>query len=339
MGLKSGERQMSMLIPNVEELVDGEHHYRKILKLFNWTELTLELRECYSKEGRKGFAIEQGFKCLFLQFLEDKSDRQMEGFLKDSLAAKYFCSFGLKEKTPDHCYFCNFRKRIGTKRISNVFKRIVKSLKEAGLVREFYTFVDASKIEACVDSWKARDRAISDAKNDERDDNDNPTMNNKNISAYSSDKDARYGAKSKRDIWLGYKRHVGVDMHQGLIAKVAVTQANVPDGAALKHVAPSQGAVVADKIYSDGKARRELKARKLHSMAIKKRNAKDKNREKDAFLSRLRMPFEGVFSKMPKRARYRGTAKVYLQAVMDSIVHNIKRLVKIEIEAVPLVPL
>ena len=87
------------------------------------------------------------------------------------------------------------------------------SLKKEGLIREFYTFVDASKIIACVDSWKARDRAIADSANDQEDDDSNPTMNNKNVSNYSSDSDARYGAKGKNDIWFGYKRHLGVDMH------------------------------------------------------------------------------------------------------------------------------
>jgi hypothetical protein len=31
MALKSGERQMSMIIPNVEELVSADHRYRKLL--------------------------------------------------------------------------------------------------------------------------------------------------------------------------------------------------------------------------------------------------------------------------------------------------------------------
>ena len=271
---------MSMIIPNVEELVAEDHRYRSILKLFDWTELTKPLRSCYSKEGRRGYAVEQGFRCLFLQFLEDKSDRQMEEFLRDSLAAKYFCSFGLTDTTPDHCYFGKFRARIGTYQLSNVFKKMVESLKKEGLIREFYTFVDASKIIACVDNWKARDKATADAENDQEDDDGNPTMNNKNVSNYSSDSDARYGAKGKNDIWFGYKRHVGVDMHQGLISKVAVTPANTHDGAALKHVRPNQGAVVADKIYCDGKAKAEMSARGLHSMAIKKNNAKGKDRKK-----------------------------------------------------------
>ena len=61
-----------MIIPELDELVSKDHDYRKILKLFNWTDLTKPLRNLYSKEGRKGYAVEQGFKILFLQFLEDR---------------------------------------------------------------------------------------------------------------------------------------------------------------------------------------------------------------------------------------------------------------------------
>ena len=80
----------------------------------------------------------------------------MEEFLQYDIAAKYFCSFGLTEQTPDHSYFGKFRDRIGTYQLSIIFKKMVESLKKEGLIREFYTFVDASKIVACVDSWKAR---------------------------------------------------------------------------------------------------------------------------------------------------------------------------------------
>jgi len=327
---------MSMIIPNVEEFVPREHAYRKILDLFDWTKLTLPIRSCYSKNGRKGYAVEQGFRCLLLQFIEDKSDRQMEEFLRFDISAKFFCSFGLSDQTPDHSYFGLFRERIGTYRLSCIFKTMVKSLEEAGLIRGFYSFVDSSKIEACVDTWRARDKAIDDSLNEQKDDDGNPTMNNRNSGKYSSDPDARYGVKGRNDIWFGYKRHVGVDAHQGLIFKVAVTAANVHDGAAFKHVRPDKGAVLADKIYSVGKAKSEMQARGLHSMAIKKNNAKGKNKRKDAFFSSLRMPFEGVFSKMSRRARYRGKLKVYFESLMESIVHNVKRLVNIKVLAIPI---
>ena len=46
------------------------------------------------------------------------------------------------------------------------------------------------------------------------------------------------------------------------------------------------------------------------------------------------MPYEGVFSKMSQRARYRGKLKVYYQAVIEAIVHNVKRLIAIGAEPV-----
>lgn len=327
---------MSMIIPNLEELVSADHQYRKILKLLDFPELCKPLRQRYSPLGRAGYAVEQGLKCLLLQFLEDRSDRQMERLLQDSLAAKYFCGFGLVEATPDHSYFSKFRERIGVHQVSNIFKRVVEALRGEGIVRQVYTFVDSSKVIACVDTWKARDKAIEDSENEQRNDDGNPTMNNKNLENYSSDPDARFGVKGKNDIWLGYKRHVAVDAHQGIITKIAVTSANVHDGKAFKHVAPSQGAVLADKIYSDGPAQREMKRRGLHSMAIKKQNAKGKDRKQDAFFSSLRMPFESVFSKMSSRARYRGKLKVYFQALMEALVHNLKRLVVIKVETIPI---
>ena len=217
-----------------------------------------------------------------------------------------------------------------------MFKTISKALQDVGLIRGYFTFVDSSKIEACVDSWSARDKAIEDSQNEEKDDDGKTTMNNKNAKNYLSDKDARYGVKGNKDIWIGYKRHVSVDAHQGLILKVAVTPANAHDGKSVKHVLPKTGAILADKGYGHGQAQKDIKARGLHSMAIKNNNAKDKDRKKDAFYCSLRMPFEGVFSKMSKRARYRSKVKVLFQAIMQAMVHNIKRLITIKAAPIPI---
>ena len=42
------------------------------------------------------------FKCLLLQFFEDLSDRELERYLNENNAGKWFCEFGLSEPTPDH---------------------------------------------------------------------------------------------------------------------------------------------------------------------------------------------------------------------------------------------
>jgi hypothetical protein len=45
---------MSMIVPNVEEFVPGEHRYRKLLTLTYWVELARPLRNLYSDTGRQG---------------------------------------------------------------------------------------------------------------------------------------------------------------------------------------------------------------------------------------------------------------------------------------------
>ncbi len=184
----------------------------------------------------------------------------------------------------------------------------------------------------------ARDKAIADRENSEKDDEGKPTMNNKNIDKYPSDTEARFGCKGEDKIWIGYKRHVAVDGRLGFITKVAVTPANVSDQKALKHVCPKGGMVLADKAYCASEAQRTIKLNGCYSGAILKNNMKDKNHAKDKWLSSVRMPFENVFSKQSKLARFKGVIKNQFQAFMQAFTFNLKRLVSTASPPIQLVP-
>ena len=119
-------------------------------------------------------------------------------------------------------------------------------------------------------------------------------------------------------------------MKNGLITKTAATTAKVSDDKGLKHVCPKGGMVLGDKAYCLKEAQKTMKRNGCHSGAILKNNMKGKDHKKDGFLTRLRMPYEGVFSKMNKRVRYKGIAKVQFQVLMQAMVHNFKRLIKID---------
>lgn len=118
-------------------------------------------------------------------------------------------------------------------------------------------------------------------------------------------------------------------MGSGLIEKVAVTPANVSDQDGFKHICPDGGMVFGDKAYCLKPAQDQMRAKGCHSGAIMKDNMRGKNKDKDRWLSQVRAPFEGIFSKMEKRTRYRGLAKVQLQAFLEAIVFNVRRLVVI----------
>ncbi len=111
-------------------------------------------------------------------------------------------------------------------------------------------------------------------------------------------------------------------MQSGMISKVAITPANVIDSKGFKHAAPSSGAVRADKGYCDKNARPTALTKGLHLCAVKKITSKGKNRDLDSYYTKLRAPFEHVFSKQNKRVRYRGIAKNQFSAFMQAITFN-----------------
>ena len=192
---------------------------------------------------------------------------------------------------------------------------------------EVFTFVDATHLISKASLWKERDKAI-ELKLE--------SLNNKTLEKVSSDKDAKFGAKSKDRIWYGYKQHISVDMQSGMINKVAITPANVIDSKGFKHVAPNQGAVYADKGYCDKNTKRAALTKGVHLCAIKKNNMKGKNRDLDRYYTAIRAPFERVFSKQNKRVRYRGIAKNQFTAFMHAITFNLKRLTILTASAPPI---
>lgn len=303
-----------------DALVTPDNAFRKINQLVNFTELVEPLRETYSDLGNTGFDVEKGFKALIVQFWEDLSDREMEKAIKENIAIRWFCGFGIKEATPDHTYFCKLRKRIGAKCVADMFNKVSQILRGYGLFGNVFTFIDASSIVSKVHLWEERDRAIKEGAE---------TLNNVNVEKYAKDTEARWGAKSKSNIWFGYKRHESVDMRYGLINKVAVTPANVPDQRVLENLLPKVGMVFLDKLYDCKSADIHIKASGCYAGTIRKNNNKAKNKDLDRWRSGVRMPFEGVFSKQKKRARYRGRVKVFMQCVFEALCHNLKKAVTI----------
>ena len=128
----------------LDDVVGKRHPYRQLDRQLDFAVLSKPLQALYSDKGRTELGAKRAFRMLVLQVIEDISDREMERFMGENVAAKWFCQFGLAEKSPDHGFFGDFRKRLGTKRLMDIFNVLRCSLKAQGLVREVFTFVDAS---------------------------------------------------------------------------------------------------------------------------------------------------------------------------------------------------
>jgi len=321
------KREQSSLFISLDSLVPQDHPYRKLDQLLPFSELSQTYQSLYSPNGRKEKGFEFALRTLILQFMEDLSDREMERYVWENLACKWFCDMDLGEKAPDHSYFGDFRKRLGTSRLMDIFSLVRDSLHGMGLIREVFTFVDASQLVSKLTTWDDRDRAIK--KGLER-------FNNETAEKVAADKQARFGCKGNQKYWFGYKEHVSVDMQSGLINKVAATSADITDAKGFRHVCPNGGAVYADKGYSLKAVKTDLKRKGCHDATIKRNNMKEKNRKKDRWLSGIRAPYERVFAHRNKRVRYRGLMKVQFQVGIRALVFNLKRLMTLGVDRITL---
>ena len=323
------KRHQSQLFVTLDSLIDSKHPYRKLDDLLCFHTLSKPLSTLYSTRGPKGRGVEFGLRTLVLQFMEDLSDREMERYLSENLAAKWFCHAGLEEGMPDHSYFGEFRARLGTKRLMYLFSVVRTSLMSMGLIKEVFTFVDASQLVSKLTTWDDRDKAIKAGLE---------KFNNETASKVAADKQARFGCKGNNKFWYGYKEHASVDMQSGLINKVAATSAEVTDAQGLSNICPKSGAVYADKGYCVSPAKVTLKRNGCHDAVIKKNNMIGKNKDKDRWLSGIRSPYERVFSHRNKRVRYKGIAKVQFQVGIKALCFNLKRLMVLGVERIERVP-
>lgn len=211
----------------------------------------------------------------------------------------------------------------------DIFSQVRSSLREMGLIKEVFTFVDASHLVSKLTTWDDRDKAIKQGL---------LQFNNKTAGKVAADKQACFGSKGSKKYWYGYKEHASVDMQSGLINKIAATSAEVTDAQGLQHICPQGGAVYGDKGYCVNPAKMTLKRKDCHNATIKKANMKDKNRQKDRWLSSIRSPYERVFAHRNRKVRYRGLKKVQFQVGIRALVFNLKRLMVLGVERIALLP-
>ena len=250
--------------------------------------------------------------------MEDMSDRELERYLADSTAGKWFCDFSLTEPTPDHSVFSKIRKKIGTNLLSKILAIFRDQLRKAGYMSEVFTFVDATHLISKASLWEERDEARKQKFE---------KLNNEVLPKVARDKQAKIGCKGGSTFWYGYKKHVSVDIQSGMINKVAVTPANLPDAKGMGLVLPQQGAVYADKGYCTSPARIAAARKEVPLCAVKKNNMKGRNFDLDQYYTMIRSPFERVFSKDNKRLRYIGIAKNQFAEFMNALCFNLRRLI------------
>ena len=132
---------------SLDQMVLPNHRYRRFMRVWDFKKVDSLLSQVKSSNPHEGYGLERIFRCLLLQFLEDLSDRELEVFLQENSAGKWFCGFLLNEDTPDHTVYTRARKKIGTALLSKLFESLRNQLRDQGFMNEVFTSMQAISLQ------------------------------------------------------------------------------------------------------------------------------------------------------------------------------------------------
>jgi len=273
------------------------------------------LKDFYVDWGRDPWDPVLMFKLVFLQFLYDLSDRQLEEQATWNMMFKWFLGLSAEELPPDHTTLCRFRQRLGAEGFQRLFNQVVEQARAKGLVSDGLHIIDATHMTAKVDLFRL--------KKEHRDGDDDDHYVDRN----SPDPDARFGRKTPKKGFYGYKCHVVQDAKSEFLVQVKTTPGNVSDGMVLPELAQPQAAeLTGDKAYDSKANHAHLAALGVASGLLRRSPRPGRPRKSKQERPKIERKFAECkqFHGL-RRARYWGLARVAIQTFMVALVVNLKR--------------
>jgi len=309
-------RQLNLvdsILTNRKKRSRSDKMLSEIDQFINWSVLVKEIEPLYknSKRGRPSIPIVYMIKILFLQYLYDLSDPELEDALIDRLSFQRFVGLSFSQEVPDFTTIWRFRERLVRAHLSDkLFERIQQMLEARQLLLKKGTLVDATLVTA------ARKKPKQGA---------GPSP--------QQDRDARATKKGKKG-YFGYKGHVGVDQDTGLIHHAKFTSAQVHDSQVLDQVLTGkEQAVFADKAYDSAQRKRQFRRKGVYYGILEKahrnRPLSQRQRRNNRRKSRVRNGVERVFAHLKRwygysRVRYVNYGRNKLQFLFLCMVYNVR---------------
>lgn len=332
---KPKRTQISFFDLIYDHSVPANHFLRNLNESIDWSRFEQYVSHLHpSAKGRPAHNALLMIKTLLLQFLYDLSDRQLEEQIQDRISFRYFLGVDPADPIPDHTSYCRFRDKLGAETIAHLFNEVVEQAREKNLVKTRLCIVDATHVEAKVDTYR-----MHTERRDNDSDNEPPSR---------VDPDARHGRKTPTKPFFGYKVGLGIDKDSNLITGVTATSGEAHDSVHFADVAdPHSRAVGADKGYDVPETFAILKSRRQQSaINVKRRRGKKRGHIKARYpdpnayrnyyrLKKFRSLVEKIFATAKqwyglRRARYWGLDKMKIQAYMTMMAINLKRIILLE---------
>lgn len=330
---KRARTQLSFFDAIYDRTVPPDHFLRQLKALIAWSQFQPLFDPLYpTGVGRRAHNPVLMWQACVLQFLYDLSDRALEDQLNDRMSFRYFLGLEPTASVPDHTTYCRFRDRLGAATIARLFNAVVDQARTHGLVTDRLCIVDATHVQARVDTYRMRQ---------DRDDAETGF----GVPPSVVDPEARYGHKSASKPFFGYRVAIGLDRDSHLITRVTATSGNMHDSLHFPLVAdPHARAVTADKGYDTPENFLLLRERgQAAAIHVKRRRGRQRGHiqarypDRAAYqqyyrLKRDRPQVERLFAIAKQwyglhRARYWGLAKMQVQALMTMLAINLKRMV------------
>ena len=280
-----------------------------------WRKLAAPIGTTYDNDGEQGgrpnVAVVVMLKIVMLQKWFSLSDEAVEGMLLDRISFRRFVGLSVRDGTVDATTLVKFRNRLREHGLMSVlFDAVVTHLRDAGLIVQEGTLVDATIIEAS--KGRTNDDGLG----------------------HTKDKAASYTKKHGKT-YHGYKGHIATDAN-GIITNYVYDTAKVHDSQHIDQLIEGEDqAVFADSAYmnKDRKARLQQKGvfcgiieRRVRGQAELTTEQKAHNRLCAPFRAYVEHPFAWIKNTGELlRTRYRGLARNAIDFALNAMAYNFKR--------------
>lgn len=311
-------RQASLIEGFMDPRLGWNERLSRIDALIDWSRIEVIVRTLRNgSQGRPPYDALVMIKALYLQALYDLSDPGLEAALLDRLSFRRFCGLGLDEGTPDETTILRFRHAAAeAAAMQACFTEINRQLDAKGLILRKGTLMDATLVAA--------------------------THNRPKIAAGPGalnprEPEANWTKKNGRS-HFGYKAHVAMDQHSGLVRKAVLTGAKTYESeVADQLISWDERAVYGDKAYPKKARRLALKAAGIKDRIARRRHKSEpqlspRQKRRNDLIASHRAPVEGIFSQMKRfygwtRTRCHSMARNAADLFAVLTVFNLKRAV------------
>jgi transposase, IS5 family len=294
----------------------------KINKIVNWDDILSIVRVVDRTDKRIGGAPHKDLlvkvKMLFLQYLYNLSDPELEDQVNDRLSFQNFVGVSFTTTIPDYTTIWRFRERLIEKRLNDkLFDTILGYLESKNLLVKKGTIIDATIIDSV-------NRPLSDKKREE--------LEEKPSSQIDTDADSTMKRKKH---YFGYKGHIGTDVGSNLIRKRDFSSARPHDSQYKDSLlSGDEKAMFGDSAYGNKEDKQKYRKAGVYYGVLdkatrsKKLSTSQKKRNKKK--SKIRSAVEHPFAYMKERLNYRKAvakteARNRFRFDMNCILYNIFR--------------